>query len=412
MTAIDVFRVAIEPYYRPVGDEVTVFEAAYRHRLPVMLKGPTGCGKTRFLEYMAWRLDRPLITVAAHEDMTAADLVGRFLLVPGETVWHDGPLTLAVRGGAICYIDEIVEARQDTTVVIHPLTDARRMLPLEKKNELVAAHADFQLVISYNPGYQSAVKDLEGIHQAAFRGHRFRLSRAAGGSRDRSARERRGCGDGSNVGGTRTAVAQPPRPGSGGGSLHPHADPRRAAGVGGPGFERSGACGPGFTADRRCGVARSARRRHRRLPGMTSAEATTDSDTASSRLLAALRRRPTLEALSRQAWDAITLYGDSAGAERWASSTLALLNANAGVACLAALLRLRDNPATLARGGRPCHRHLPPRRRNSRDRLHRDLGAVARPGTLVRLLPAGTRGTGLRTSGCHQRRRRPAGARP
>jgi nitric oxide reductase NorQ protein len=110
---------------------------------------------------MAWRLQRPLITVAAHEDMTAADLVGRFLLVPGETVWHDGPLTLAVRDGAICYIDEIVEARQDTTVVIHPLTDARRMLPLEKKNELVAAHADFQLVISYNPGYQSAVKDLK-----------------------------------------------------------------------------------------------------------------------------------------------------------------------------------------------------------------------------------------------------------
>ena len=152
MTTTDQFRVAVEPYYRPVGDEVKVFEAAYRHRLPVMLKGPTGCGKTRFLEYMAWWLDRPLITVAAHEDMTAADLVGRFLLVPGETVWHDGPLTLAVRGGAICYIDEIVEARQDTTVVIHPLTDARRILPLEKKNEQVAAHPDFQLVICTIPG--------------------------------------------------------------------------------------------------------------------------------------------------------------------------------------------------------------------------------------------------------------------
>src|ERR1700744_3895185 len=126
-----------------------------------MLKGRTGCGKTRFLEHMAWRLHRPLITVAAHEDMTAADLVGRFLLVPGETVWHDGPLTLAVRNGAICYIDEIVEARQDTTVVIHPLTDARRVLPLEKNNELITAHEDFQLVISYNPGYQSAVKDLK-----------------------------------------------------------------------------------------------------------------------------------------------------------------------------------------------------------------------------------------------------------
>ena len=155
------FLIREEPYYRPVADEVAVFEAASRDRLPVMLKGPTGCGKTRFLEYMAWRQGRKLITIAAHEDMTAADLVGRFLLVPGETVWHDGPLTLAVRSGAICYIDEIVEARQDTTVVIHPLTDARRMLPLEKRNELVAAHPDFQLVVSYNPGYQSAVKDLK-----------------------------------------------------------------------------------------------------------------------------------------------------------------------------------------------------------------------------------------------------------
>jgi nitric oxide reductase NorQ protein len=173
MTATDPFRIALEPYYRAVGDEVTVFEAAYRYRLPVMLKGPTGCGKTRFLEYMAWRLHRPLITVAAHEDMTAADLVGRYLLVPGETVWHDGPLTLAVRGGAICYVDEIVEARQDTTVVIHPLTDARRILPLEKKNELVAAHADFQLVISYNPGYQSAVKDLKESTKQRFVGIDF-----------------------------------------------------------------------------------------------------------------------------------------------------------------------------------------------------------------------------------------------
>lgn len=155
------YRLAAEPYYRPVGDETAVFEAAWRHRLPVMLKGPTGCGKTRFVEHMAWRLGRPLITVAAHEDMTAADLAGRFLLTPEGTVWQDGPLTQAVRHGALCYLDEIVEARQDTTVVIHPLTDARRILPLEKRNELVAAHADFQLVISYNPGYQSAVKDLK-----------------------------------------------------------------------------------------------------------------------------------------------------------------------------------------------------------------------------------------------------------
>lgn len=158
---LDDYRIRSEPYYLPIGDEVAVFEAAYLSRLPVMLKGPTGCGKTRFIEYMAWRLKRPLITVAAHEDMTAADLAGRYLLAPQGTVWHDGPLALAVRGGAICYLDEIVEARQDTTVVIHPLTDARRILPLDKKNEIVSAHADFQLVISYNPGYQSSVKDLK-----------------------------------------------------------------------------------------------------------------------------------------------------------------------------------------------------------------------------------------------------------
>ena len=150
-----------EPYYRPIADEVTLFDAAYADRMPMMLKGPTGCGKTRFIERMAWRLRKPLITVACHEDMTASDLVGRFLLDAVGTVWHDGPLTLAVRYGAICYLDEIVEARQDTTVVIHPLTDDRRILPLEKKGELVKAHADFQLVISYNPGYQSVLKDLK-----------------------------------------------------------------------------------------------------------------------------------------------------------------------------------------------------------------------------------------------------------
>jgi len=158
---LESYRIAAEPYYQPLGNEMEIFTAAYHERLPVMLKGPTGCGKTRFVEYMAFRLAKPLITVAAHEDMTAADLAGRYLLDPTGTVWHDGPLTLAVRHGAICYLDEIVEARQDTTVVIHPLTDARRILPLEKHNEIVPAHADFQLTISYNPGYQSAVKDLK-----------------------------------------------------------------------------------------------------------------------------------------------------------------------------------------------------------------------------------------------------------
>ncbi len=149
------------PYYEPQGREVEVFEAAYRQRLPVMLKGPTGCGKTRFLEHMAWRLDRPLVTVSCHEDLTSSDLVGRFLLEGSETVWQDGPLTRAVKAGAICYLDEIVEARTDSTVIIHPLTDHRRRLPLEKTGREVAAHPDFLLVISYNPGYQTVLKDLK-----------------------------------------------------------------------------------------------------------------------------------------------------------------------------------------------------------------------------------------------------------
>jgi nitric oxide reductase NorQ protein len=155
------YTIDAEPYYRAVADEVTLFEAAYAVRMPMMLKGPTGCGKTRFVEYMAWRLDRPLVTISCHDDLSASDLVGRYLLDADGTRWQDGPLTLAVRYGAICYLDEVVEARQDTTVVIHPLTDARRVLPLEKKNELVHAHPDFQLVISYNPGYQSILKDLK-----------------------------------------------------------------------------------------------------------------------------------------------------------------------------------------------------------------------------------------------------------
>lgn len=158
---LDAYRVTQEPYYRAVADEVALFEAAYSVRMPMMLKGPTGCGKTRFVEHMAWRLQKPLITVACNEDMTASDLVGRFLLDAQGTRWQDGPLALAARHGAICYLDEVVEARQDTTVVIHPLTDSRRVLPLEKKGELVKAHPDFQIVISYNPGYQSLMKDLK-----------------------------------------------------------------------------------------------------------------------------------------------------------------------------------------------------------------------------------------------------------
>ncbi|NOX42712.1 MAG: CbbQ/NirQ/NorQ/GpvN family protein [Gammaproteobacteria bacterium] len=150
-----------EPYYEPIGDEVEVFEAAYKQNLPILLKGPTGCGKSRFMEHMAWRLKRALITVSCHDDLTASDLVGRFLIKGGETVWVDGPLARAVRNGAICYLDEIVEARKDTTVVIHPLADDRRVLPIEKLGELLQATADFCLAISYNPGYQSVLKDLK-----------------------------------------------------------------------------------------------------------------------------------------------------------------------------------------------------------------------------------------------------------
>jgi len=161
------------PYYLPVGDEIAIFTAAYNCRLPILLKGPTGCGKTRFVEHMAHRLrhgddasqdhaETPtLITVACHEDLTGSDLVGRYLIKGDETVWIDGPLTQAVRGGTICYLDEIVEARKDTIVLIHPLTDHRRILPIDKKAEILDAHPNFLLVISYNPGYQSVLKDLK-----------------------------------------------------------------------------------------------------------------------------------------------------------------------------------------------------------------------------------------------------------
>ncbi len=150
-----------EPYYEPSGCEVEIFAAAYRNQLPILLKGPTGCGKTRFIHYMAWTLQRPLITVACHDDLTAADLVGRYLVRGGETEWLDGPLTYAVRNGAICYLDEIVEARKDTSVVIHPLCDDRRILPVDKLGQLLKVPLEFSLVVSYNPGYQSVLKDLK-----------------------------------------------------------------------------------------------------------------------------------------------------------------------------------------------------------------------------------------------------------
>ncbi len=168
---VEDFRLTSEPFYLPIADEIQLFETAYDQHLPVLLKGPTGCGKTRFVEYMSWRLHGhlgnkseegvPLITVACHEDLTASDLVGRYLLEGEETRWIDGPITRAVKVGAICYLDEIVEARKDTTVLIHPLTDYRRLLPIDKRGELLEAADGFLLVLSYNPGYQSALKDLK-----------------------------------------------------------------------------------------------------------------------------------------------------------------------------------------------------------------------------------------------------------
>ena len=176
--AIEEFLVRNEPYYRAIGDELDLFTAAYHQHIPVLLKGPTGCGKTRFVEYMAWKLGRPLtvmgdeklkegevrvplVTIACHEDLTASDLVGRYLLDAEGTRWMDGPLTRAVKNGAILYLDEVVEARKDTTVLIHPLTDHRRILPVEKTGSIIEADDRFLLCISYNPGYQSALKDLK-----------------------------------------------------------------------------------------------------------------------------------------------------------------------------------------------------------------------------------------------------------
>jgi nitric oxide reductase NorQ protein len=179
--AVEEYAPTAEPYYVAIGDEIELFEAAFRQKIPVLLKGPTGCGKTRFVEHMAYRLGRPvtritgvkadnepispsglpIVTVACHEDLTASDLVGRFLLEGENTRWIDGPLTRAVKAGAICYLDEVVEARKDTTVLIHPLTDHRRILAIEKLGQIIEARDGFLLVISYNPGYQSALKDLK-----------------------------------------------------------------------------------------------------------------------------------------------------------------------------------------------------------------------------------------------------------
>ncbi len=178
--AFEEYRILKEPYYLPIGDEVQIFISAYNARLPVLLKGPTGSGKTRFVEYMTYFLGKemgisfPLITVACHEDLTGSDLVGRYLLKGEETIWVDGPLAQAVKNGAICYLDEIVEARKDTTVLIHPLADHRRILPVEKKGQMIEAHENFLLVISYNPGYQSVLKNLKHSTRQRFVAIEFR----------------------------------------------------------------------------------------------------------------------------------------------------------------------------------------------------------------------------------------------
>ncbi|HFC31079.1 MAG TPA: CbbQ/NirQ/NorQ/GpvN family protein [Oceanospirillales bacterium] len=172
------YKIEQEPFYQQLGNEVELYQAAYLAKLPVMVKGPTGCGKSRFVEYMAWKLGKPIVTVSCNEDITASDLVGRFLLDANGTRWVDGPLTMAARYGAICYLDEIVEARQDTMVVIHSLTDHRRELSLDKKGELIKAHPDFQLVISYNPGYQSLMKDLKQSTKQRFCGLDFDYANA------------------------------------------------------------------------------------------------------------------------------------------------------------------------------------------------------------------------------------------
>ncbi|NQY27707.1 MAG: CbbQ/NirQ/NorQ/GpvN family protein [Piscirickettsiaceae bacterium] len=161
------------PYYQPQGNEVALFEHAYNNQLPLLIKGPTGCGKTRFIEHMAAKLGRPLYTIACHDDLTAADLVGRHLIGDGETYWHDGPLTKAVREGAICYLDEVVEARKDTTVVLHPLSDDRRILPIERTGEVLKAPPEFMLVVSYNPGYQNLLKGMKPSTRQRFLAMRF-----------------------------------------------------------------------------------------------------------------------------------------------------------------------------------------------------------------------------------------------
>ena len=279
--AIEEFLVRSEPYYRTVGDELELFTAAYHQHIPVLLKGPTGCGKTRFVEYMAWRLGRPLtvvkggkkrqdvgegevrvplVTIACHEDLTASDLVGRYLLDAQGTRWIDGPMTRAVKAGAILYLDEVVEARKDTTVLIHPLTDHRRILPVEKTGSIIEADDRFLLCISYNPGYQSALKDLKHSTRQRFISIEFYYPPRDIEAGNRAAGERMLYGAGRVAGqagrkNKESRGAWPPRRGQ-----HPAADLRRSSNIRRD-FGPAGLSGSNsLDFDRRAGVAAKPRR--------------------------------------------------------------------------------------------------------------------------------------------------------
>ena len=244
------------PFYLATGDEIAVFETCHARGLPVMLKGPTGCGKTRFVEHMAWRLGRPLVTVACHDDLSASDLTGRYLIRGSDTVWLDGPLTRAARHGAICYLDEIIEARQDTVVVIHPLTDDRRVLPLDKTGEILDAAPGFQLVISYNPGYQHGLKDLKPSTRQRFVALEFDFSEPGGRGGDRGTRERDRTRSGDRAGHTHESSPPARRPRSGRGAEHApdrcHRAPRRREHSRASGLP----CGPARPPHRRSRAAR------------------------------------------------------------------------------------------------------------------------------------------------------------
>ena len=258
---------AARPFYTAIGNEEAVFKAAYRQGLSIVLKGPTGCGKTRFVEAMAHDLGRPLITVACHDDLTTADLVGRYLLRGGETEWVDGPLTRAVREGAICYLDEVVEARQDTTVVLHPLADYRRQLPIERLGVTLDAAPGFGLVVSYNPGYQSVLKDLKDSTRQRMVAIEFGFPASEVEEGDRRARSRCGSRHRGRAGAIRPSHPAPGNRWPARGGVHPGADRGRSAGRRGAADACGGRGGDRRPADRRRRGEPQPQRDDQRLPG-------------------------------------------------------------------------------------------------------------------------------------------------